>query len=76
MIVDAAGGLPEPLFDPGPRNWAFEGDWSPDGTAIVYKYWNTTLDSNQPWTVDGDGTDPKPLWVGGYGGAETPDWGP
>ena len=76
MIVDAAGGLPQPLFDPGPRNWAFEGDWSPDGRTIVYKYWNATLDNNQLWTVNSDGTDPKPLWVGGYGGAETPDWGP
>ncbi len=76
MLIDAAGGLPQPLFDPGPRNWAFEGDWSPDGKSIVYKYWNSTLDNNQLWTVNGDGTDPKPLWVGGYGGAETPDWGP
>lgn len=57
--------------------WAFEGDWSPDGTQIVFKYWKDGMDGNELRIVNADGSGERTLWVGQPGQtAETPDWGP
>lgn len=55
----------------------FEGEWSPDGSEIVFKYYESGWDHNELRTMDADGTNVRILWTGGPGlTAETPDWGP
>jgi tricorn protease len=75
--VPAAGGTPTPLRSPGDGLWAFEADWAPDGTRIVFKVLGPGWGHNELWTALADGSDPQPLWIGDTGmTAETPDWGP
>jgi len=78
-VIDVNGGRPIPLTDPNDPGASGEGDWSPDGRQIVYKYFAPGMDHNELRLIDADGTHMTTLWVPGPsdgGGAETPDWGP
>jgi Tol biopolymer transport system component len=72
-IVDVAGGKPRPLTDPTDPGISFSGDWSPDGSQIVYDYFGPDAGQPELRVVNADGTHPSTLLVGG---GETPDWGP
>lgn len=75
-IVDVDGGPPRPLMDVSDPGASSEGDWSPDGNSIVFKYFRDGWDHNELRLVDTDGTDMRTLWVSPPGRtAETPDWG-
>src|SRR5262249_14317218 len=60
--VPAAGGPPKPLTHDA-QGWSFEGDWSPDGTQIVYKYFQPGWDHNELRIVNADGSDDRLLWT-------------
>jgi Tol biopolymer transport system component len=72
--VPAAGGTPTPLAK-HPGGWSIEGDWSPDGTDVVYKYWQPGWDYNELRIVNvATGAD-RLLWKAPHGEtAEMPDW--
>jgi TolB protein len=77
-VVPVNGGEPVQLAGTSEYptgDWAFEGDWSPDGTRIVYKYFHYGWDHNELRLADADGTHVSTLWVMPNRGAETPDWG-
>ena len=68
--IPLAGGEPHRLRD------GFEGDWSPDGTQIVFKVYMPGWEHNELHVADADGNDEQVLWVGDGTTAETPDWAP
>ncbi len=72
-VVDIAGGKPTPLTDPQDPGWSFEGDWSPDGSQIVYDYFRPGASQAELRVMNADGTHPSTVLMGG---GETPDWGP
>jgi TolB protein len=77
-VVDIAGGDPVALTSPTDPGISMEGDWSSDGSQIVYVYFAPGMDHNELRVVDADGTNMTTLWAPGPGeggGAETPDWG-
>jgi WD40-like Beta Propeller Repeat len=76
--VSVDGGDPSSVTGHGADGGAtFEGDWSPDGTQIVFKYWESWMKHNELRIVDADGNNERILWSGSENGtsAETPDWG-
>ena len=74
-VIDAVGGSPRPMTDPGDPGASAEGTWSPDGTQIVFRYYLKGWDHNELRIVNADGTGMRTLWVGPpLGSAETPDW--
>jgi hypothetical protein len=78
-VVDVASGAVTALTDPNDPGAASEGDWSVDGTQIIFKYFAPGMDHNELRLVDADGANERTFWVPGPsdgGGAETPDWGP
>jgi hypothetical protein len=72
-VVDVAGGKPVPLTDPTDPGISFSGDWSPDGSQIVYDYFRPGASQSELRVVNADGTHPSTLLMGG---GEAPDWGP
>ena len=74
-IVDVDGGSPRALTDVSDPGTSAEGDWSPDGNSIVFKYYRQGWDHNELRLVNADGTNSRTLWVSPpeYT-AETPDW--
>jgi Tol biopolymer transport system component len=76
-VVDVASGKVTALTDPTDPGISTEGDWSPDGRQIAYKYFAPGMDHNELRLVDADGAHESTFWVppSGVGGAETPDWG-
>lgn len=75
-IVSAAGGTPRLALKHDAGTWTFEGDWSPDGTQIVYKVYQSGWNYNQLRLASADGTNQRELWTGVQSTAETPHWGP
>jgi len=72
--VPVAGGPPTQLTH-DPAGWSFDGDWSPDGSSIVYKYYEPGWDHNELRIINADGSDERVLWTGTSGStAEKPDW--
>ena len=55
---------------------SWEGDWSPDGKQIVYKYYEQGWRYNELHIASADGSNESVLWTGDFSTAETPDWGP
>jgi hypothetical protein len=74
--VPAAGGAPRKLVSYTNGGSAFEADWSPSGSRIVFKYWQSGWSYNQLHIANADGTGDQALWTGDNSTAETPDWGP
>jgi Tol biopolymer transport system component len=55
-------------------NWAFAGDWSPDGTKIVYIAVSTV---RALAVMNPDGSDSTDIWIApDREGIDDPDWGP
>jgi Tol biopolymer transport system component len=76
-VVPAAGGEPRRLFKRNAATWEVEGDWSPDGSRIVFGVFTPGWDHDELWISAADGTHARTLWVGDYStGANTPHWGP
>ena len=73
--VPVGGGDATALTDHGVGGHAFEADWSPDGSQIVFKYWDPTMSPNELRVIDADGSGERRLWTGHpQQTAETPDW--
>jgi Tol biopolymer transport system component len=76
-VVAADSGDPHPLAALGGPGWAFEGDWSPNGSEIVFKYYEQGWDHNELHIATTVGADEQTVWIGSHSmTAETPDWGP
>ena len=74
--VPVTGGDPKQLTHSPAGAMSWEGDWSPDGTQVVYKYYQQGWKYNELHTANADGSNESVLWTGDYSTAETPDWGP
>jgi len=72
--VPVTGGPPTALAK-HPYGSSFEADWSPDGSEVVYKFWQPGWDYNELRIVNvGTGAD-RLLWKAPSGStAEMPDW--
>ncbi len=75
-VVPAAGGEPRRVFKRDATTWELEGDWSPDGSQIVFQVYAPGSDHNELRIALADGTHARTLWVGDQSSAETPHWGP
>jgi Tol biopolymer transport system component len=68
--------IARPLTDHPPGSWSYEGDWSPDGSRIVYLYHRPGWDHNQLRIVNADGSHDHAVWTAPSGTfAAVPDWG-
>jgi dipeptidyl aminopeptidase/acylaminoacyl peptidase len=75
-VVPAAGGESRRVFKHEATTWELEGDWSPDGSQIVFKVFTPGWDHNELRIAAADGAHERTLWVGNKSTAETPHWGP
>lgn len=75
-VVPAAGGEPRRVFKHDASTSELEGEWSPDGSQIVFKAYQPGWDHNELRIAAADGTHERTLWVGTQSTAETPHWGP
>jgi Tol biopolymer transport system component len=59
-------------------NFAVEGSWSPDGSAIAFKSWFGTEAFTAIRVMKADGSDATAILTSdfGKGGGEYPAWGP
>ncbi len=75
-VVAVTGDEPTQLFDVPPTARAFNSDWSPDGSQVVFEYYENGWDRNELRVANIDGSDMRTIWRGSIGTtAETPDWG-
>ncbi|GAA1998356.1 hypothetical protein [Microbacterium pumilum] len=73
--VPASGGEPRELFAVPPHANAFNADWSPDGTQLVFEWYQDGWDRNELRVSNLDGSDTHTIWRGtSRTTAETPDW--
>jgi len=56
--------------------WGGHPDWSPDGSALAYVGLPVGDNTNDVWTVDADGTNPRPVTDGQFKGTMGPQWSP
>jgi len=75
QVVQAAGGEPRRLFKREAATRELEGEWSPDGSQIVFGVFMPGWDHDELWIAAADGTHERTLWVGDHSGANTPHWG-
>jgi len=75
-VVDAAGGTPTRLTDPG--HWAADPTWSPDGKQIAYHGEQLSDTENGVWLMSADGSDSRQLSRAFGSGAAfmLPQWQP
>jgi len=73
--IPAGGGAPTRVTQSDPGASRFEADWSPDGTQIVFKYYEQGWNYNELHIANADGSNESVLWKGDNSTAETPDWG-
>ncbi len=59
-VVPVAGGTPRRVFARDPARDEFEGDWSPDGSQIVFKVYMAGWDHNELRIASADGTKERP----------------
>jgi len=78
LVVGASGSPgPRPVTHHPVGSWSYDGDWSPNGTQIVYLYYRLGWNHNQVRIVNADGSDDHALWTAPGGTyAAVPDWGP
>ena len=75
-MIPATGGTPTELFDVPPDVIAWNADWSPDGSKVVFEWYEQGWDHNELRAANLDGSGMQTLWVGGpTQTAELPDWG-
>jgi Tol biopolymer transport system component len=74
-VVPAAGDKPRRVFNPDASIFELEGDWSVDGSPIVFKVFENGWDHNELRVASADGTHERTRWVGTQSTAETPHWG-
>jgi hypothetical protein len=77
-VVDVASGVSTPLADARDGGGAFDGDWSPDGTQVIYVYFIPGWNHNELRVANADGTATRTMWVpdaNDGGGVDRPDWG-
>ena len=77
-LVPEAGGELQRLTDHGPDERLFGADWSPDGTEIVFKYYEKGWDHYELHVMSADGSNERTLWIGASRQVvgDGPDWGP
>ncbi|WP_243076670.1 hypothetical protein [Microbacterium sp. SS28] len=74
-VVPASGGEPRELFAVPPHANAFNADWSPDGSQLVFEWYQDGWDRNELRVSNLDGSAMRTIWRGmGRTTAETPDW--
>ena len=74
--IAASGGTPTRVTQSDPGSLRFESEWSPDGTQIVFKYYQQGWKYNELHLADSDGSNETTLWTGDNSTAETPHWSP
>jgi len=72
--VPVAGGTPTQRMHLAAGTYAFKGEWSPDGSEIVYTYYQRGWDHNALHLIAADGTADRELWMGSLSTAEDPAW--
>ncbi len=75
-VVPSAGGELRRVFKHEATPWELEGDWSPDGSQIVFTVYSPTWDHKELRLAASDGTHERTLWIGNQSTAETPHWAP
>ena len=77
-IVPAEGGEPRRLDNHGANGRAFAVDWSPDGSQVVFQYWEKGWDHYELRVMSADGSNERTLWTGDSRQVmgDGPDWGP
>jgi Tol biopolymer transport system component len=75
FVVATGGGEPRPVFPSDTTLMRWEGDWSPDGTQLTFKAYQSGWHYNELRTAAADGTHEQTIWTGTESTAETPHWG-
>jgi len=74
-IIGTDGSNVRPLTDPADPGQAWNGDWSPDGSQVVFMCHVTGWTHNELRVADRDGSNVHTLWVSPtLASAESPDW--